>query len=94
MGSLLASRDDSSNDVGKRTREPGVAAPKELTRIVGDKWYGPAALAEILGVSYNTALRTMGRMRRTANFAAPRAKKRLLRVKGSDLRDYLKGKIG
>jgi hypothetical protein len=36
----------------------------------------------------------MQRTGRTANLAKPRARKRLLRVKGSDLRDYMNGKIG
>lgn len=58
-----------------------------------DHLYGPKEVRVVLGVSYDTAVRTMERMKRTANFAKPRAKKRLLRVKGCDLRDYIQGKL-
>lgn len=83
-------------EVGKRIYRALRAAPakKNFEGIVADKWYAPAEVAEILSVSYNTALRTMERMKRAADFASPRARKRLLRVKGSDLREYLRGKSG
>jgi hypothetical protein len=58
-----------------------------------DHLYGPKEVKVVLGVSYDTAVRTMQRMKRTADLAQPRAKKRLLRVKGSDLRDYIQGKL-
>lgn len=57
------------------------------------QFYSPREVAAVLSVSYNTALRIMDRMKHTADLAKPRAKKRLLRVKGSYLRDYLRGKI-
>jgi hypothetical protein len=62
-------------------------------QIKPDHLYGPKEVKVVLGVSYDTAVRTMERMKRTANLAKPRAKKRLLRVKGSDLRDYIQGKL-
>jgi hypothetical protein len=58
-----------------------------------DHLYSPREVAAVMSVSYDTAVRTMQRMKRTANLAKPRAKKRLLRVKGSDLRDYIEGKL-
>ena len=68
------------------------------TRVVSveikpDHLYSPKEVAAVLSVSYDTAVRTMERMKRTANLAKPRAMKRLLRVKGSDLRDYIQGKL-
>ena len=61
--------------------------------ITPDHLYGPKEVMVVLCVSYDTAVRTMQRMKRTADLAKPRAKKRLLRVKGSDLRDYIQGKL-
>jgi hypothetical protein len=58
-----------------------------------DHLYSPREVAVVLSVSYDTAVRIMSRMRRSANLAKPHAKKRLLRVKGSDLRDYIQGKL-
>ena len=58
-----------------------------------DYLYSPREVAAVLSVSYDTAIRIMCRMKRTANLAKPHAKKRLLRVKGSDLRDYIQGKL-
>jgi len=58
-----------------------------------DHLYGPKEVRVVLGVSYDTAVRTMERMKRSADLAKPRARKRLLRVKGSDLRDYVQGKL-
>lgn len=58
-----------------------------------DYLYSPREVAAVLSVSYDTAVRVMQRMKRSANLASPRAKKRLLRVKGSDLRDYIQGKL-
>lgn len=58
-----------------------------------DHLYSPGEVAAVLSVSYNTATRIMERMKRTANLARPRSRKRLLRVKGSDLRDYIQGKL-
>ncbi len=58
-----------------------------------DHLYGPKEVKVVLGVSYDTAVRTMQRMKRSADFAKPRAKKRLLRVKGSDLRAYIQDKL-
>ncbi len=55
--------------------------------------YSPKEVAAVLSVSYETAVRTMVRMKRSVNLAKPRAKKRLLRVKGSDLLDYINGKL-
>jgi len=66
---------------------------RENVEIKTDCLYSPREVAAVLSVSYDTAIRIMGRMKHTANLARPRAKKRLLRVKGSDLRDYLRGKI-
>jgi hypothetical protein len=69
---------------------------KRLTtvEIKPDHLYSPREVAAILSASYDTAIRTMQRMKRTVNLAKPRAKKRLLRVKGSDLRDYINSKLG
>jgi hypothetical protein len=61
--------------------------------IKSDFLYSPREVAAVLSVSYDTAIRIMSRMKRRANFAKPHAKKRLLRVKGSDLRDYIQGKM-
>lgn len=61
--------------------------------IKSDHLYSPKEVAAVLSVSYDTAVRIMSRMRRSANLAKPHAKKRLLRVKGSDLRDYIQGKL-
>ena len=61
--------------------------------IKSDYLYSPREVAAVLSVSYDTAIRIMCRMKRTANLAKPHAKKRLLRVKGSDLRDYIQGKL-
>jgi hypothetical protein len=58
-----------------------------------DHLYGPKEVSAVLGVSYDTAIRTMQRMKRTANLAKLHAKKRLLRVKGSDLRTYIQDKL-
>jgi putative intracellular protease/amidase len=58
-----------------------------------DYLYSPQEVAAVLSVSYDTAARIMGRMSRVANLAKPRAKKRLLRIKGSDLRDYIQDKL-
>jgi hypothetical protein len=58
-----------------------------------DHTYSPREVAAVLSVSYDTALRIMSRMKRIANFAKPRTKKRLPRIKGSDLRDYIHGKL-
>ena len=68
------------------------------TRVVSvdikpDHLYGPKEVKVVLGVSYDTAVRIMQRMKRSADFAKPRAKKRLLRVKGSDLRAYIQDKL-
>jgi hypothetical protein len=61
--------------------------------IKSDYLYSPREVAAVLSVSYDTATRIMSRMKRTANLAKPHAKKRLLRVKGTDLRDYIQGKL-
>ena len=61
--------------------------------IKSDYLYSPREVAAVLSVSYDTAIRIMSRMKRSANLAKPHAKKRLLRVKGSDLRDYIQGKL-
>ena len=58
-----------------------------------DYTYSPREVAAVLSVSYDTATRIMSRMKRVANFAKPRAKKRLLRIKGSDLRAYIQDKL-
>ena len=58
-----------------------------------DHLYGPKEVRIVLGVSYDTAVRVMQRMKRSADFAKPRAKKRLLRVKGGDLRAYIQDKL-
>ena len=58
-----------------------------------DHMYSPKEVGAVLSVSYDTAARIMGRMRRIANLANPRAKKRLLRIKGSDLRAYIQDKL-
>jgi putative intracellular protease/amidase len=58
-----------------------------------DYLYSPQEVASVLSVSYDTATRIMGGMTRVANFAKPRAKKRLLRIKGSDLRAYIQNKL-
>ncbi len=62
--------------------------------IKSDHLYSPKEVAVVLSVSYDTASRIMSRMKRSANLAKPHAKKRLLRVRGSDLRDYIQGKLG
>jgi hypothetical protein len=61
--------------------------------IKSDHLYSPKEVAAVLSVSYDTAVRIMSRLKRRANLAKPHAKKRLLRVKGSDLRDYIQGKL-
>jgi hypothetical protein len=58
-----------------------------------DHLYGSKEVKVVLSVSYDTAVRIMQRMKRSADFAKPRAKKRLLRVKGSDLRAYIHDKL-
>lgn len=58
-----------------------------------DHLYSPQEVAAVLSVSYDTAARIMGRMTRVANLAKARAKKRLLRIKGSDLRSYVQDKL-
>ena len=59
-----------------------------------DHTYSPREFAAVLSVSYDTALRIMNRMKRVANLTTkPRAKKRLLRIKGSDLRAYIQDKL-
>jgi len=58
-----------------------------------DHMYSPKEVATVLSVSYDTATRIMSRMKRVANLAKPRAKKRLLRIKGSDLRSYIQDKL-
>ena len=62
--------------------------------IKSDHLYSPKEVAAVLSVSYDTAIRVMSRMKRNGNFAEPRTKKRLLRIKGSDLRDYIQNKLG
>ena len=58
-----------------------------------DHLYSPQEVAAVLSVSYDTAARIMGRMTRVGNLAKPRANKRLLRIKGSDLRAYIQDKL-
>jgi hypothetical protein len=58
-----------------------------------DHMYSPQEVAAVLSVSYDTATRIMSRMKRVANLAQPRARKRLLRIKGSDLRAYIQDKL-
>ena len=58
-----------------------------------DHTYSPMEVGAVLSVSYDTATRIMSRMKRVTNFAKPRAKKRLLRIKGSDLRAYIQDKL-
>jgi hypothetical protein len=74
-------------------QKPAWKRQRENIEIKTDCLYSPREVAAILSVSYDTAIRIMGRMGRSVDLAKPRAKKRLLRVKGSDLRDYLRGKI-
>jgi len=50
-------------------------------------------MAEILSVSYNTALGLMESSRKTVDLAKPRTRKRLLRIRGKHLREYLDGKL-
>ena len=72
--------------------KPAWKRQRASVEIKPDHFYSPREVAAVLSVSYDTAIRTMERMKRTANLAQPHAKKRLLRVKGSDLRDYLSSK--
>jgi len=58
-----------------------------------DHLYSPQEVAAVLSVSYDTATRIMSRMKRVANLAKPRSKKRLLRIKGGDLRAYIQNKL-
>ena len=58
-----------------------------------DHMYSPREVAAVLSVSYDTATRIMSRMKRVANLAKPRTKKRLLRIKGGDLRAYIQDKL-
>jgi hypothetical protein len=58
-----------------------------------DHLYSPQEVAAVLSVSYDTATRIMTRMNRVANLAKPRSKKRLLRIKGGDLRAYIQDKL-
>jgi|SRR5882724_4414479 len=71
-------------------------APKyrqEFQSIIADKLYSPAEVAHILSVSYNSALRLMERTSKTVDLAKPRTRKRLLRIRGRHLREYLDGKM-
>ena len=61
--------------------------------LVADKLYSPGEVAEILSVSYNTALRLMESTSKTVDLAKPRTRKRLLRIRGKHLREYLDGKL-
>jgi hypothetical protein len=79
-------------NIAPKKREAWKKRVKDV-QIKPDHLYGPKEVKVVLGVSYDTAVRTMERMKRTANLAKPRAKKRLLRVKGTDLRDYIHGKL-
>lgn len=54
--------------------------------------YSSKEVAKMWGVSYKTAERHMMRMKGTVNLAAPRAKKRLLRVRGADVLAYINQK--
>lgn len=72
--------------------------PKRKKRLLSvdikpDYLYSPQEVASVLSVSYDTATRIMGGMTRVANLAKRRAKKRLLRIKGSDLRAYIQDKL-
>jgi hypothetical protein len=48
---------------------------------------------EILSVSYNSALSLMESASKTIDLAKPRTRKRLLRIRGKHLREYLDGKL-
>lgn len=65
----------------------------EFQTLVPDKLYSPGEVAEILSVSYNTALRLMTSSSKTVDLAKPRTRKRLLRIRGKHLREYLDGKL-
>jgi hypothetical protein len=79
----------------RRTRANKQSWKRSLpsVEIKSDHLYSPKEVAAVLSGSYDTATRTMSGMKRSANLAKPHAKKRLLRVKGSDLRDYIHGKL-
>jgi hypothetical protein len=86
---------DIYNQLTERPHEHKQSWKRHLAsvEIKSDHLYSPREVAAVLSVSYDTAVRTMSRMKRSANLAKPHAKKRLLRVKGSDLRDYIQGKL-
>jgi len=65
----------------------------EFQTLVPDKLYSPGEVAEIISVSYNTALRLMERSGKTIDLAKPRTRKRLLRIRGKHLREYIDGKL-
>lgn len=97
-----ASENPDLNEVGQNIYDFLNVPPKRRqawkTRVVSveikpDHLYGPKEVRVVLSVSYDTAVRIMQRMKRSADFAKPRAKKRLLRVKGSDLRAYIHDKL-
>jgi hypothetical protein len=58
-----------------------------------DRYYTPAEVAAFVGVSYDAALRLMERSGKTVDLAKPRSRKRLLRIRGKHLREYLDGKL-
>jgi|SRR6185437_13573264 len=64
----------------------------EFQTLVPDKLYSPGEVSEILSVSYNTALRLMESTSKTVDLAKPQTRKRLLRIRGKHLREYLDGK--
>lgn len=85
-------------NLGKVGRDiyEALRAPKRRREIfqslVADKFYSPTEVAEIMSVSYNSALRLMESTSKTVDLAKPRTRKRLLRIRGKHLREYLEGK--
>lgn len=67
-------------------------ARQKLVTFDSERYYRPSEVAALAGVSYDAALRLMKRTGKSINLAKPRTRKRLLRIRGKHLREYLDGK--
>jgi hypothetical protein len=57
-----------------------------------ERYYAPAEVAALVSISYDAAIRLMKRTGKTIDLSAPRTRKRMLRIRGKHLREYLDGK--
>jgi hypothetical protein len=66
-------------------------------RFIDQKWAvklkSPVEVAEVLSVSYSSALHLMKSTSATIDLAKPRTRKRLLRIRAKHLQEYLGGKL-